>query len=1077
MKSQKIHTARIKVPEIILDRKIIGKNKIVHFAQKQDVIDVDVFPYISGVFLLKDKFGRELYLKLPKVKTKKLSKNTLRAKDIKDIKDLNEKVKLTWEIHNLNKNESDPHKISSSWKNSFNFREESSEQFGLRPPQLGAIHAISSYLSLKNDCMTVVMPTGTGKTEVMLSTLVYKQCNKILVLVPSAILRKQMLGKFSTLGCLKEIGVIDEKTTNPRVSVIESGMRNMTEVKELIDNSNVIIALSQSLKNFSDEAKKEVALQCSHLFIDEAHHVAAQTWNEIKELFKDKPIVQFTATPFRRDSKRIAGDIIYNYPLGRAQEDGYFKKINLIKLQIFDERKADEEIAKSAIAALNKDLKDKHDHLLMARCGDQTRAGEILEIYKRLAPDHNPELIIHGLPKTKTDKIYANLESRHTKIIVCVNMLGEGYDFPNLKIAALHDVHKSLAPTLQFVGRFTRTSKKVGDATVVINTGDPPVNDEVEDLYSDDTIDWNTLLKEKSESTIQKEIELHDFINNFSGELSKHISLWNLRPAFSTLIFETTCKNWLPNKFTDVMPPNYKYWHALNEKEKILVIVVSKEDSVKWGRYKDIKNHSYELCVIHWSEKHNALFIQCSDYDAFNCSKLAKVICGDSAKVKNGQKVFNIYSGVERALARNVGVKTLGKISYTMHIGVDITTGLSKLDKSQGVLNNIYAWGYENGNRVDKGSSAGKGKIWARGGGPVILWKQWCHEVADKIFDNSIKESEIIKDFLKPQELTSRYPSIPVNVQWSENILSSDEDSTSIFFKDREYKVYEIGMEIVDFTDNGSVVFKIFSETEESVYKIDYTKGKCTYSLVKGNEVRIKRYSGEPISLIDYVDRDPITIFYIDGTFSFNNFHVPTPKLNTFFDKNKLQTIDWSGTNIQIESMGKDGKRNSVQHKVIEMLKDDYEIVFNDDASGEAADIIALRQESDDSFSLHLIHCKFSSEKNPGARVDDFYTLCGQAQKSIRWKHNGMEYLFKHIKRREEEWQKEGLTRFIKGDFGDLNKIKKFSRYATKFNFEVSIVQPGLEKSKISDDIIQLLGSTEDYLLKTSGANFNVFCS
>lgn len=1077
MKSQKIHTAKIKVPEIILDRKIIGKNKIVHFAQKQDVLDVDVFPCTSGVFLLKDKFGRELYLKLPKVKTKKLNKNTLRAKDLTDIKDLNEKVKLTWEFHSLNRRESDPNKISSSWKNSFNFREESSDQFGLRPPQLGAIHAISSYLSLKNNCMTVVMPTGTGKTEVMLSTLVYQQCNKILVLVPSAILRKQMLGKFSTLGCLREIGAIDEKTTNPRVSIIESGMRNMTEVKELIDNSNVIIALSQSLKNFSDEAKEELASKCSHLFIDEAHHVVAQTWNDIKELFKDKPIIQFTATPFRRDGKRIAGDIIYNYPLGKAQEDGYFKKINLVKLQVFDDRKADEEIAKSAIAALNKDLKDKHDHLLMARCSDQTRAAEILDIYKRLAPNHNPELIIHGLSKTKTDKIYANLESRHTKIIVCVNMLGEGYDLPNLKIAALHDVHKSLAPTLQFVGRFTRTSRNVGDATVVINTGDPPVKEEVEDLYSDDTIDWNTLLKEKSESTIQKEIDLHDFINNFSGELAKYISLWNLRPAFSTLIFETTCKNWLPNKFIDVMPANYKYWHALNEKEKILVIVISKEDSVKWGRYKDIKNHSYELCVIHWSEKHNALFIQCSDYDAFNCSKLAKVICGDSAKVKNGQKVFNIYSGVERALARNVGVKTLGKISYTMHIGVDITTGLSKLDKSQGVLNNIYAWGYENGNRVDKGSSAGKGKIWARGGGPVILWKQWCHEVADKIFDNSIKESEIIKDFLKPQELTSRYPSIPVNIQWSENILSSDEDSTSIFFKDREYKVYEIGMEIVDFTDNGPVVFKIFSETEESVYKIDYAKGKCTYSLVKGNEVRIKRYSGEPISLIDYVERDPITIFYIDGTFSFNNFHVPTPKLNTFFDKNKLQTIDWSGTNIQIESMGKDGKRNSVQHKVTEMLKDDYEIIFNDDASGEAADIIALRQESDDSFSLHLIHCKFSSEKSPGARVDDFYTLCGQAQKSIRWKHNGMEYLFKHIKRREEEWQKEGLTRFIKGGLGDLNKIKKFSRYATKFNFEVSIVQPGLEKSKISDDIIQLLGSTEDYLLKTSGANFNVFCS
>jgi superfamily II DNA or RNA helicase len=45
-------------------------------------------------------------------------------------------------------------------------------------------------------------------------------------------------------------------------------------------------------------------------------------------------------------------------------------------------------------------------------------------------------------------------------------MLGEGYDLPNLKIAALHDQHKSLAITLQFIGRFTRSSSNtpIGDA-------------------------------------------------------------------------------------------------------------------------------------------------------------------------------------------------------------------------------------------------------------------------------------------------------------------------------------------------------------------------------------------------------------------------------------------------------------------------------------------------------------------------------------------------------------------------------------------------------------------------------------
>ena len=50
--------------------------------------------------------------------------------------------------------------------------------------------------------------------------------------------------------------------------------------------------------------------------------------------------------------------------------------------------------------------------------------------------------------------------------VICVDMLGEGFDLPNLKIAVLHSPHKSLAVTLQFIGRFARTTgKNTGSAT------------------------------------------------------------------------------------------------------------------------------------------------------------------------------------------------------------------------------------------------------------------------------------------------------------------------------------------------------------------------------------------------------------------------------------------------------------------------------------------------------------------------------------------------------------------------------------------------------------------------------------
>ncbi|WP_346659404.1 helicase-related protein [Bradyrhizobium sp. 141] len=74
--------------------------------------------------------------------------------------------------------------------------------------------------------------------------------------------------------------------------------------------------------------------------------------------------------------------------------------------------------------------------------------------------------------KTGNAKSMAQLYDRGvngTRIVVCVDMLGEGVDLPNLKIAALHDTHKSLAVTLQFIGRITRKGddKTIGEATVV----------------------------------------------------------------------------------------------------------------------------------------------------------------------------------------------------------------------------------------------------------------------------------------------------------------------------------------------------------------------------------------------------------------------------------------------------------------------------------------------------------------------------------------------------------------------------------------------------------------------------------
>jgi superfamily II DNA or RNA helicase len=62
------------------------------------------------------------------------------------------------------------------------------------------------------------------------------------------------------------------------------------------------------------------------------HHNVAASWDVLRAKFPRAKIVNFSATPTRADGQLMAGRILYSYPVFRAIQEGYVKRLKAIVL-------------------------------------------------------------------------------------------------------------------------------------------------------------------------------------------------------------------------------------------------------------------------------------------------------------------------------------------------------------------------------------------------------------------------------------------------------------------------------------------------------------------------------------------------------------------------------------------------------------------------------------------------------------------------------------------------------------------------------------------------------------------------
>lgn len=445
--------------------------------------------------------------------------------------------------------------------------------------------------------------------------------------------------------------------------------------------------------------------------------------------------------------------------------------------------------------------------------------------------------------------------------LACVGALIEGFDFPTLKVAAYHVPHRSLPPTLQFIGRLSRVTTIQGELIA-----DPrDISRDTADLYRSGQ-EWEELLPQMVDSAVDEEKATRKFVKEAETQSpSEEIVPWlAITPPRSVQVYELEDAPPLDLRLDRL--GKVPVVQSMYQSESDLYAAITEELlGPRFLQSDHLDGRTYRLHTATWVEEHGLLFLTSDRPSALK--EMRELLGAEHAPLIGAKALRRLLNSAAGDRFFSVGLRESRArqamlASYEMKAGRNADLAVAEEDADFKLL------GHAMGKTEDGsfGISTGKSKFWEPKAAENLLeFRRWCVACSVMIRKEQAAAGGVLDRF-RIADHPKQFPEHPLAGLLNEMLLP--ERCLFIRSGNRRIGLLEVELEIQRL-DQRTLRIGLVRDQDELVALLQDISGNIVYETERDDDLVfiLEESTGELTPFPAAFEERPPIVFFGDGSF------------------------------------------------------------------------------------------------------------------------------------------------------------------------------------------------------------------